>query len=132
MEARAGAIRQGTAGELVWLVEHPPLYTAGTSAEPSDLIEPTAARLPDGSRRRIHYHGTASARGLRDARPQAPPRGRTRLRRRLERWIITTLAAFNVKGERRENPGRRLGRAAGPPRPSPTAARQKTRSPRSA
>ena len=40
MEARAGAIRAGTADEMVWLVEHPPLYTAGTSAQPADLIDP--------------------------------------------------------------------------------------------
>src|SRR5438128_12641435 len=60
MEARAAAIRDGTAAELVWLLEHPPLYTAGTSARPEDLLDP--GRLPvfkSGRGGQYTYHGPA-------------------------------------------------------------------------
>ncbi len=74
MEARAGAIRDGTANELIWLVEHPPLYTAGTSAQDKDLVD--ANRFPGVQRRtrwRIHLSWTRAARSLCDARPETPP-----------------------------------------------------------
>ena len=72
MEQRAADIRDGRRRELVWLVEHPPLYTAGTSAEAEDLIEPDRlAGLQDRPRRRIHLSRARPARGLRHARPQA-------------------------------------------------------------
>lgn len=104
MEARAGAIREGTASELVWLVEHPPLYTAGTSAQASDLIEPN--RLPvfqTGRGGEYTYHGP----GQRVAYVMLDLKRRREDVRAfvaaLERWIIATLAAFNVRGERRED-----------------------------
>ncbi len=103
MEERAAAIREGAADELIWLVEHPPLYTAGTSARPADLTDPN--RFPVYQTRRggqYTYHGPGqrvvyvmldvAARG-RDVR--AFVRG-------LEEWVIATLAEFNVRGERRE------------------------------
>ncbi len=103
MEERAAAIREGAADELIWLVEHPPLYTAGTSARPDDLTDPN--RFPVYQTRRggqYTYHGPGqrvvyvmldvAARG-RDVR--AFVRG-------LEEWVIATLAEFNVRGERRE------------------------------
>ena len=103
MEARVAAILQGRMPEAVWLLEHPPLYTAGTSAAPEELIEP--ARLPvfrTGRGGRFTYHGPGqrvayvmldlSARG-RDVRAFAHA---------LEDWLIATLARLGVEGERRE------------------------------
>jgi lipoyl(octanoyl) transferase len=103
MEARAKAIREGTAHELVWLVEHPPLYTAGTSAKDGDLI---AARFPvhrTGRGGQFTYHGP----GQRVVYLMLDLKERGQDLRRyvatLEEWIIRTLAAFNVRGERRED-----------------------------
>ena len=76
MEARVEAIIAGRAPELVWLLEHPPLYTAGTSANPADLLAPD--RFPVYATRRggeYTYHGPGPAGRLRHARPQ-PPRPR--------------------------------------------------------
>jgi lipoyl(octanoyl) transferase len=102
MDARAAAIADGRAGELVWLVEHPPLYTAGTSAQAADLIE---ARFPvhrSGRGGHFTYHGP----GQRVAYAMLDLRRRTPDVRRyvatLEEWIIRTLAAFGVAGERRD------------------------------
>jgi lipoyl(octanoyl) transferase len=104
MEARAEAIRAGAAPELVWLVEHPPLYTAGTSAQIEDLIEPD--RFPVFSAGRggeYTYHGP----GQRVAYVMLDLKRRREDIRAfvaaLEQWIIATLAAFNVRGERRED-----------------------------
>jgi lipoyl(octanoyl) transferase len=104
MEARAEAIRSGAAGEMVWLVEHPPLYTAGTSARIEDLIEPD--RFPvfaAGRGGEYTYHGP----GQRVAYVMLDLKRRREDVRAfvaaLERWIIGTLAAFNVRGERRED-----------------------------
>jgi lipoyl(octanoyl) transferase len=104
MEARAAAIREGTANELVWLVEHPPLYTAGTSAQPADLIDP--ARFPvfaAGRGGAYTYHGP----GQRVAYVMLDLKRRREDVRAfvaaLEQWIIATLAAFNIRGERRED-----------------------------
>lgn len=104
MEARAEAIRQGTADELVWLVEHPPLYTAGTSARPEDLVEPD--RFPvfaAGRGGEYTYHGP----GQRVAYVMLDLKRRREDVRAfvaaLEEWIIRTLAGFGVKGERRED-----------------------------
>ena len=104
MEARAEAIRAGTAPEQVWLVEHPPLYTAGTSARPSDLIEPD--RFPvfaAGRGGEYTYHGP----GQRVAYVMLDLKRRREDVRAfvaaLEDWIIGALAAFNVRGERRED-----------------------------
>ena len=105
MEERVAEIRAGNAGELVWLLEHPPLYTAGTSARPQDLLEP--ARLPvhvAGRGGQYTYHGP----GQRVAYAMLDLRARRQDVRRyvadLEEWTIRTLARFNVRGERR--PGR--------------------------
>ena len=102
MEARVDAIAAGQASELSWLDEHPPLYTAGTSADPSDLIAPD--RFPVFEARRggqYTYHGP----GQRVAYVMLDVSKRGRDVRKfvsdLEAWIIATLAAFSVKGERR-------------------------------
>ena len=103
MEARAAAIADGTAGELIWLLEHPPLYTAGVSAKPGDLIQPD--RFPvfeSGRGGQFTYHGP----GQRVAYVMLDLTQRGRDVRAfvaaLEAWIIDALAAFNVTGELRE------------------------------
>jgi len=106
MEARVSAIRAGTAPELVWLLEHPPLYTAGTSADPADLTDPD--RFPvykTGRGGQYTYHGPGQrvAYVMLDLRRRMA--GRPDVRRyvwQLEEWIIRALAAMNVKGERRD------------------------------
>ncbi|HEV7255647.1 MAG TPA: lipoyl(octanoyl) transferase LipB [Mesorhizobium sp.] len=104
MEARAARIADGEADELVWLVEHPPLYTAGTSARPQDLIAP--ARFPvfaTGRGGQYTYHGP----GQRVAYVMLDLKRRRQdvraLVAALEEWIIHALDRFNVKGERRED-----------------------------
>ncbi len=103
MEARAEAIRHQGAPELVWLVEHPPLYTAGTSAQGGDLLQPD--RFPvyaAGRGGQYTYHGP----GQRVAYVLLDLKNRgedvRRYVRDLEEWIIRTLARFNLRGERRE------------------------------
>jgi len=102
MDARAAAIAGKEAGELVWLLEHPPIYTAGTSAQDSDLIE---ARFPvyrTGRGGQFTYHGPGQRVGyaMLDLKTRTPD-VRAYVRD-LEQWLIETLAQFNVKGERRE------------------------------
>ncbi|HHZ07566.1 MAG TPA: lipoyl(octanoyl) transferase LipB [Rhizobiales bacterium] len=104
MEARAEAIRAGTAGELVWLVEHAPLYTAGTSARREDLLEPDRFPVFDAGRGGEYtYHGP----GQRVAYVMLDLKRRREDVRAfvaaLEAWIIGALARFNVRGERRED-----------------------------
>jgi lipoyl(octanoyl) transferase len=103
MEARVEAIAKGTASELIWLLEHPALYTAGTSAKPADLIAPD--RFPvftAGRGGQYTYHGP----GQRIAYVMLDLRRRGNDVRafvcNLESWLMDTLAAFNVRGERRE------------------------------
>jgi lipoyl(octanoyl) transferase len=102
MGARAAAVRAGTAPELVWLIEHPPLYTAGTSARPTELLE--ASRLPvfvTGRGGQFTWHGPGQR--VVYLMLDLKPRG-SDVRRyvaTLEEWIICTLAAFGVAGERR-------------------------------
>ncbi len=103
MEARAAAIRAGTAPQTIWLLEHPPLYTAGTSAHAGDLID--AGRFPvfkTGRGGQYTYHGP----GQRIAYVMLDVKRRgadvRRFVRDLEEWLIRTLAVFGVKGERRE------------------------------
>jgi lipoyl(octanoyl) transferase len=105
MEDRAAAIAAGRAAECIWLVEHPPLYTAGTSARPADLVEPD--RFPVHPTRRggqYTYHGP----GQRVAYVMLDVGRRGRdvrcFVRDLERWVIATLDSFNITGEVR--PGR--------------------------
>ena len=102
MEARAAAIAAGEAGEQVWLLEHPPIYTAGTSAQDTDLID---ARFPvyhTGRGGQFTYHGPGQRVGyvMLDLKRRKPD-VRAYVRD-LEQWLIETLAEFNVKGERRE------------------------------
>ena len=104
MEARAEAIRAGTAPELVWLVEHPPLFTAGTSADPADLVTPD--RFPvfaTGRGGQYTYHGPGQrvAYVMLDLKRRRPDV--RAFVAALEDWIIATLDRFNIKGERRED-----------------------------
>jgi lipoyl(octanoyl) transferase len=103
MEARVEAIARGEAPELVWLVEHPPLYTAGTSANPADVLDARFPVFESGRGGQMTYHGPGQRVGyvMIDLRRRGPD-----LRRfvaTLEEWIILTLAASNVRGERRED-----------------------------
>ncbi len=102
MDERVAAIRAGRAPELVWLLEHPPLYTAGTSARPGDLVAPDRFPVfPTGRGGQFTYHGP----GQRVAYVMLDLARRGGDVRRfvcdLENWMIATLARFNVKGERR-------------------------------
>jgi lipoyl(octanoyl) transferase len=101
MDARAAAIARGAAPELVWLLEHPPLYTSGTSAQPDDLIEARFPVFASGRGGQFTYHGP----GQRVAYAMLDLGRRTPDVRRyvasLEDWIIRTLAAFGIAGERR-------------------------------
>jgi lipoyl(octanoyl) transferase len=103
MERRVAAIRAGSAPELVWLLEHPPLYTAGTSAREEDLLDPSYLPVHrTGRGGRYTYHGPGQriayvmldlARRGRDVRCHV---------HQLEEWMIRTLAHFDVRGERRD------------------------------
>jgi lipoyl(octanoyl) transferase len=103
MEERAAAIAAGSAAERVWLVEHPALYTAGTSARAQDLIEPLLLPVfKTGRGGQFTYHGPGQrvAYVMLDLNRRKPD-----LRafvHALEAWIIATLSAFNIRGERRE------------------------------
>jgi lipoyl(octanoyl) transferase len=102
MESRVAAIRAGTAPEMVWLLEHPPVYTAGTSAVNSDLIDPR--RFPvfqTGRGGRMTYHGPGQRviYVLLDLRRRGQDVHKHV--RKLEEWIIRVLADFGVRGERR-------------------------------
>ena len=103
MEARVAAIAEGRADEAIWLLEHPPLYTAGTSARPEDLTDPH--RFPVYEARRggqYTYHGPGQR--VVYTMLNVAERGHD-VRRfvcQLEDWVIATLAEFNVRGERRQ------------------------------
>ncbi|WP_259774036.1 lipoyl(octanoyl) transferase LipB [Aliiroseovarius crassostreae] len=103
METHADAMARGEAGEMIWLLEHPPLYTAGTSADPKDLVAPDRFPVyPSKRGGQYTYHGPGQrvayvmldvgARG-RDVRAFVAA---------LEDWVIKTLAEFNVTGEKRD------------------------------
>ena len=108
MQARAAAIRAGAAGELVWLVEHPPLYTAGTSAARADLTEPDRFPTYDAGRGgQWTYHGPGQRVGyvmLDLTRPHGtvPTRDLRGLVHGLEEWLIRALRRLGVRGERRD------------------------------
>ncbi len=105
MEARVAAIRAGEARELVWLLEHPPLYTAGTSARAADLLDPHALPVfATGRGGQYTYHGP----GQRIAYVMLDLKARRRADVRayvhgLEAWLIATLARFGVQGETRQD-----------------------------
>jgi lipoyl(octanoyl) transferase len=103
MEARVADIAAQKAPELVWLLEHPPLYTSGTSGKATDLLDPRFPMFETGRGGQLTYHGPGQRVAyvmldLKRRRPdvRAYVAG-------LEQWIIRTLAAFNVRGERRED-----------------------------
>jgi len=103
MQARAAAIAAGRENELVWLIEHPPLYTAGTSAQPEQLLEARFPVFESGRGGQMTYHGPGQrvAYVMLDLRRRGPDV--RRFVATLEEWIIRTLAVFNVRGERRED-----------------------------
>jgi lipoyl(octanoyl) transferase len=103
MEARVAAIASGHAPELVWLLEHPPLYTSGTSGKPADLLDPRFPLFASGRGGQLTYHGPGQriAYVMLDLKRRQPD-VRAYVAS-LEQWIIRTLAAFNVRGERRED-----------------------------
>jgi lipoyl(octanoyl) transferase len=103
MEARAAAIAARQAPELVWLLEHPPLYTSGTSGKAGDLLDPRFPLFSTGRGGQLTYHGPGQrvAYVLLDLKRRRPDV--RAFVAALEEWIIRTLAAFNVRGERRED-----------------------------
>jgi lipoyl(octanoyl) transferase len=118
MEARADAIAAGEAAERVWLVEHPPLYTAGTSAKPQDLIDARFPVFKTGRGGQYTYHGPGQrvAYVMLDLKRRRPD-----IRvfvASLEAWLIDTLASFGVTGETRED---RVGVWVGRPDKGPGA-----------
>lgn len=103
MEERVGRIAAGTAPEMVWLLEHPPLYTSGTSAQADDLLDPRFPVYAAGRGGQFTYHGPGQrvAYVMLDLKRRRPD-----LRAYvagLENLIIATLDAFNVRGQRRED-----------------------------
>src|SRR6266513_302332 len=103
MEQRVAAITKGDAPELVWLLEHPPLYTSGTSGKAADLLDPRFPMFETGRGGQLTYHGPGQrvAYVMLDLKRRQPD-VRAYVAG-LEEWIIRTLAAFNVRGERRED-----------------------------
>jgi lipoyl(octanoyl) transferase len=103
METRAADIAAGHAPELVWLLEHPPLYTSGTSARPDDLIDARFPVFATGRGGQFTYHGPGQRvvylmLDLKRRRPDVRAYVAS-----LEQFTIRALAAFNVRGERRED-----------------------------
>src|SRR4051794_9827725 len=103
MEARVAAIAEDTAPELIWLLDHPPLYTSGTSGKDADLLEPRFPLFSSGRGGQLTYHGPGQRVAyvmldLKRRRPDVRAYVAS-----LEEWIIRTLAALNVRGERRED-----------------------------
>ncbi len=106
MESRVAAIAAGLAPETIWLLEHPPLYTAGTSAKDDDLVDPGSFPVyRTGRGGQFTYHGPGQRVAYVMLNTRRHGGGVPDIRRfvhDLEEWLITALAAFNVKGERRE------------------------------
>ena len=103
MEARAAAIAEGRADEMIWLLEHPPLYTAGTSANPRDLTDPDRFPVFESKRGgQYTYHGPGQR--VAYVMLDVGRRGRDvrRFVQQMEAWVIATLAEFNLRGEVRE------------------------------
>jgi lipoyl(octanoyl) transferase len=102
MEARAAAIAQSREPELVWLLEHPPIYTAGTSADDADLLD---ARFPvyrSGRGGQFTYHGPGQRVGYVMLNLKARKPDVRAYVHDLEQWLVETFALFGIKGERRE------------------------------
>jgi lipoyl(octanoyl) transferase len=103
MEKHADAIAAGAANELMWLVEHPPIYTAGTSASPADLIDARFPVFKTGRGGQFTYHGPGQRvvyvmLDLKRRKPDVRA-----FVRDLEEWLISALATFGVQGERRSD-----------------------------
>jgi lipoyl(octanoyl) transferase len=114
MEARAAAIRAGDARERVWLLEHPPLYTGGTSADPAELLAPAFPVYPTGRGGRYTYHGPGQRVGYLSLDLAARGRDVRCFVHALEGWVIAALAELGVPAHRAEG---RVGiwtRAGGP------------------
>ena len=103
MEARVAGIAAHEAPELVWLLEHPPLYTSGTSGKAGDLLDPRFPMFTTGRGGQLTYHGPGQrvAYVMLDLKRRQPDV--RAFVASLEEWIIRTLSAFNVRGERRED-----------------------------
>jgi lipoyl(octanoyl) transferase len=106
MQARAEAIRAGTTPEAVWLVEHAPTYTAGTSARPGDLLDPRFPTVAAGRGGQWTYHGPGQRTAyvmldLTRAHGGVPARDVRAYVHGLEEWLIRALDRFNVRAERR-------------------------------
>jgi len=103
MEARVAAIAAGQAPELVWLIEHPPLYTAGTSAQREDVLDARFPVYEAGRGGQMTYHGPGQrvAYVMLDLKRRGPDVRKFVVT--LEEWLIRTLAVFNVRGERRDD-----------------------------
>ncbi|MGM0422496.1 MAG: lipoyl(octanoyl) transferase LipB [Pseudomonadota bacterium] len=102
MEARTRSIRERNVSEMVWMLEHPPVYTAGTSADPKDLLDNRFPVFNTGRGGQYTYHGPGQrvAYVMLDLQKRGPD-----LRKyvyNLEQWVIDSLRVFNIKGERRE------------------------------
>ena len=104
MENRVAAIREGAAGELIWLLEHPPLYTAGTSAKGEDLKDARFPVYETGRGGQYTYHGPGQrvVYIMLDLKKRQQVPDIKRYVHDLEQWIINTLQAFDIAGERRE------------------------------
>jgi lipoyl(octanoyl) transferase len=100
MEAHVAAMQEGRAGEAIWLLEHPPLYTAGTSAKPADLVEPDrfpVHQVGRGGQYTYHGPGQRVIYTMLDVKARG---GDVRcFVRELENWVIDTLSEFNLRGE---------------------------------
>jgi lipoyl(octanoyl) transferase len=103
MEGRATAIAAGSAPELIWLLEHPPLYTAGTSANAADILDPQFPVHESGRGGQLTYHGPGQrvAYVMVDLKRRGPDV--RRFVATIEEWIVRTLTVFDVTGERRDN-----------------------------
>lgn len=104
MENRVGGIHNGTADEAVWLLEHPSLYTAGTSAKAEDLLNPRFPVFQTGRGGQYTYHGPGQrvAYVMLDLKKRQNAPDIKKYVWQLEEWIIQTLAEIGIKGERRD------------------------------
>jgi lipoyl(octanoyl) transferase len=102
MEDRAAKIAAHEADEMVWLVEHPPIYTAGTSAKESDLLDTRFPVFATGRGGQYTYHGPGQRVGYVMLDLTRRKKDVRAFVHDLEEWLIQTLALFNIKGERRE------------------------------